>query len=260
MQKNKFSIAYVAGGSGLIGSKIALKLLNEYDKILILDIQKPNNEIINNSKKIFFIKINLGNVNNLEKNFLKIINDYGVPDVFINASYPINKNWKNCSFKKIKVNYLIENINLHLISYCWSSKIIADKMKSKDTSSIILLSSIYGILAQDPQLYVNSNLSENMVYPIIKGGIISHCKQLASMYASYGVRVNCISPGGLEGAIKGKLIKQNSNFKKKYLKKVPLKRFCNPNDIAEMCLFLSNSKSSYVTGQNLILDGGLSII
>ena len=133
-------------------------------------------------------------------------------------------------------------------------------MKLKSKSSIILLSSIYGILAQDPQLYINSNLSENMAYPIIKGGIISHCKQLASMYASHGVRVNCISPGGLEGPIKGKQTKQNIIFKQKYLNKVPLKRFCNPSDIAEMCLFLSKSKSSYITGQNLILDGGLSII
>ena len=97
-------------------------------------------------------------------------------------------------------------------------------------------------------------------YSSSKGALKSFTISSARELGPFGVRVNCISPGGLEGAIKGKLIKQNSNFKKKYLKKVPLKRFCNPNDIAEMCLFLSNSKSSYVTGQNLILDGGLSII
>ena len=99
-----------------------------------------------------------------------------------------------------------------------------------------------------------------MIYPIIKGGIISHCKQLASYYGSYNLRINCISPGGLEGKIKGKNNKQSKSFKKKYLNKVPLNRFCKPKDVAEMCVFLSTPQSSYITGQNLILDGGLSII
>jgi NAD(P)-dependent dehydrogenase (short-subunit alcohol dehydrogenase family) len=258
--KNNNSIAYVAGGSGLIGSEVVINLLNDYDKIVILDLNKPKKILINKNKKIYFTKIDLGKINYLEKNLLKIIKKFGIPDVFINASYPANKNWNKCSFKNIKVNFLIQNLNLHLISYCWSSKIIADKMKLKKESSIILLSSIYGILAQDPKLYVNSNLNENMVYPIIKGGIISHCKQLASIYARHGVRVNCISPGGLEGPIKGKKAKQSRIFRRKYLDKVPLNKFCKPKDIAEMCLFLSKSKSSYITGQNLILDGGLSII
>lgn len=258
--KNNNLIAFVAGGSGLIGSEIVINLLNDYDKIVILDLNRPKKILTNKNKKVYFTKIDLGKINYLEKNLIKIIKKFGTPDVFINASYPANKNWNKCSFKNIKVNFLIENLNLHLTSYCWSSKIIADKMKQKKESSIILLSSIYGILAQDPKLYVNSNLKENMVYPIIKGGIISHCKQLASIYAMHGVRVNCISPGGLEGTIKGKKTKQSKIFKRKYLDKVPLNKFCEPKDIAEMCLFLSKSKSSYITGQNLILDGGLSII
>jgi NAD(P)-dependent dehydrogenase (short-subunit alcohol dehydrogenase family) len=260
MSRDNTSIVYIAGGSGLIGSEIVLRLSNYFDKIIILDISKPKNFFLNKSKNILFTKIDLGKLITLETSLNKIIKKYGVPDIFINASYPVNKNWNKCNFKKIKINYFIQNLNLHLISYCWSSKIIADKMKLKKTSSIILLSSIYGILAQDPKLYSNSNLSENMVYPIIKGGIISHCKQLASMYAAYGVRVNCISPGGIEGSIKGKKVKQDRNFKKKYLEKVPLNRFCKPKDIAEMCLYLSKSNSSYITGQNLVLDGGLSII
>jgi NAD(P)-dependent dehydrogenase (short-subunit alcohol dehydrogenase family) len=260
MKKNNTSIAYIAGGSGLIGSEIVSKLVNNFDKILILDIKKPQNLFSNMSKKIFFSKIDLGKLSKLESNLTKIIQKYGIPDVFINASYPANKDWNKCSFKKIKLDYFIQNLNLHLVSYCWSSKIIADKMKSKKNSSIILLSSIYGFLAQDPKLYFNSNLTENMVYPVIKGGIVSHCKQLASMYATFGIRVNCISPGGIEGPIKGKAIKQNRNFKIKYLQKVPLNRFCKLEDIAEMCLFLSKSSSSYITGQNLVIDGGLSII
>ena len=133
---------------------------------------------------------------------------------------------------------------------------MAEKMKKRVLR--LFYYSIYGVIAQDPNLYKKTNLNENMVYPIIKGAIISHCRQLASIYGSYNLRINCISPGGIEGNIKGRKI-QNKLFKK-YLNKVPLNRFCKPEDIAEMCVFLSLSRSSYITGQNLVLDGGLSII
>jgi len=99
-----------------------------------------------------------------------------------------------------------------------------------------------------------------MIYPIIKGGVISHCRQMSSFYASYDLRVNCISPGGLEGKIKGIRDLQDKRFKKNYLNKVPLNRFCKTTDISEACLFLLDQKSSYITGQNIVIDGGLSII
>ena len=250
-------LVFILGGSGLIGSEIVNKMQSISDKTIILDIKKP--KIIDN-KKIEFIKFDCSRLKNIDKSLSEIINKKGIPDVFINASYPTTKDWIKCDFKRIKLNYLINNINIHLNSYCWSSKIMAEKMKKKKSSSIILLSSIYGVIAQDPNLYKKTNLNENMVYPIIKGAIISHCRQLASIYGSYNLRINCISPGGIKGDIKGKKNKQNKLFKKKYLNKVPLNRFCKPEDIAEMCVFLSLPRSSYITGQNLILDGGLSII
>ena len=103
-------------------------------------------------------------------------------------------------------------------------------------------------------------MSENFVYPIIKAGIISHTKQMGVYYAPYKININCISPGGIEGKIKGKKKLQESKFKKRYISRVPLRRFCNPSDIAEVCSFLSKDENSYITGQNIIVDGGFSLI
>lgn len=257
MRKKKGKIAYILGGSGLIGKEILKKISLYMSKVIILDIKKPNINSINNVK---FIRFDCSDYKNLDKRILKIIKENGIPKIFINTSYPVSKNWKNCDFKKIKFNYFQENLNLHLSSYCWISKVFADQMKKMKSSSIILISSIYGIIAQDPKLYKGTNLNENMVYPIIKAGIISHCRQLAVNYANYGIKVNSVSPGGIEGKIKGKNQVQSIKFKKKYLSKVPMARFCEPKDIAELCIFLTSEKNSYITGQNIIIDGGLTII
>ena len=156
------------------------------------------------------------------------------------------------------MSYFLENLNFHLGSYYWSSKIVADHMKkSKKGSSIIMISSIYSVVAQDPEVYKNTNLVDNQVYPIIKSGINAFTKQMSSFYGKYNIRLNSLSPGGLEGEIKGSKNIQNKVFKKNYLSKLSIKRFCKTSDISEACLFLSDStKSSYITGQNIIIDGG----
>ena len=70
-------------------------------------------------------------------------------------------------------------------------------------------------------MYKGTNMSENMIYSAIKGGIISHVKQMCSHYGKYGIRVNAICPGGIEGHVKGKKKKQSKRFLKSTLKELP---------------------------------------
>jgi NAD(P)-dependent dehydrogenase (short-subunit alcohol dehydrogenase family) len=130
-------------------------------------------------------------------------------------------------------------------------------MSKKKRGSIIMLSSIYSLVAQDAEMYAQTTLKDNQIYPIIKAGINAAAKQMASFYGSYDLRVNTISPGGIEGSVRGSKLKQDLIFKKKYLAKLFIKRFCKPQDVAQACLYLADDiKSSYLTGQNIVLDGG----
>ena len=103
-------------------------------------------------------------------------------------------------------------------------------------------------------------MHENMTYSVIKGGIINFTRQIASYYGKYNIRINSISPGGLKGHIAGSRKKQSKKFLKNYTNKVPLKRMCSPDDVASAILFMSSDASSYITGSNLIIDGGWSIV
>lgn len=243
------------GGNGKIGSEIAFKFLENDYQVVVVD--KVNTKFKKDINNFFFEKVDFKNLGNIEDKLKKILTKYGTPDTLINASYPTSKNWINCSFDKIKLNYFLENLNIHLGSYYWTSKIVADYMKKKKQGSIIMLSSIYSVVSQDPEMYKGTNLSDNQVYPIIKAGINAFAKQMSSFYGKYNIRLNSVCPGGLEGEIKGSKKKQNKKFKNSYLSKLSIKRFCQTSDISETCLFLSDiNKSSYITGQTIIVDGG----
>ena len=90
-------------------------------------------------------------------------------------------------------------------------------------------------------------------YSAIKGGIINFTRYLASYYGKYNIRVNCVSPGGVYD-------KQNKLFIKQYKDRTPLGRMADKEDIIGGALYMASDASKYVTGHNLIIDGGWSII
>ena len=146
-------------------------------------------------------------------------------------------------------------------SSAWSSLKMAQVMKkNKIKGSIVLINSIYGLLGQDKNLYKNTNLKPNPVYSLIKSGLISYSKNLASYYGEYGIRVNTIISGGVEGRIAGSKNYQNKKFIKNYSNKTLLKRMGKTQDISSAVLFLCSNESSYITGTDLYVDGGWSAI
>ena len=103
-------------------------------------------------------------------------------------------------------------------------------------------------------------MKENMPYSMIKGGLVNLARQLASYYGRYGIRVNNICSGGISGHVAGKSNFQNKQFIKNYENKVPLKRLGDPGEVANIITFIASEASSYITGSNVLVDGGWTII
>lgn len=244
-------------GAGQIGAKV-LDYINEFDtEVLIIDIDKPGNIKEDNQ----FEHFDCTKLDKIASTFENVILEFGVPDLFINASYPKNSNWANCDFDNQNSLDTIENINFHLGSYTVLSKIICEKMKSADVSgSVVLLNSIYGIVAQNEELYAEEKINMSVPYPVIKSGIGGLTRQLSSYYGKYGIRINSICSGGIKGKVSGSEADMDNSFAEKYLKKVPLRRMATTDDIANMVCFLGSDASSYITGQNIPVDGGYSVI
>jgi NAD(P)-dependent dehydrogenase (short-subunit alcohol dehydrogenase family) len=141
---------------------------------------------------------------------------------------------------------------------------VGSVMEVQRSGSIILLSSIYGIVGNDQRIYEGANLPElyagmssgkqriysHAVYPAAKGAVISLTRYLAAYWGAQSIRVNCISPGGL--AHPG----ENDEFVKRYSQRVPLGRKAGLDEVNGAVVFLASDEASYITGHNLVVDGG----
>ena len=247
---------YILGGFGLIGSKVVINTLSVGAEVIVLDVKKKKIQ-----KDVKYEKFDCSKLKILEKNFNRIVKKLGCPDVFINCSYPRTSDWSQCSFNKITLKRMVKNVEIHMNSYAWLAKIVAEKMiKNKIKGSIINLTSIYGLLGQDLSIYEKTSMKENMPFSMIKGGLVNLNRQMASYYGRFGVRVNGICPGGLTGHVAGKSKLQEKQFIRNYEKKVPLKRLGNPEEVANVITFISSDAASYITGSNILVDGGWTII
>ena len=253
-------LSYVIGSEGLIGEKIVECFLSAGSNVICLDkkIKKNKKTQDLNCKYSYF---DVSNSKTLEKNYKNVLKKYGAPDVYINCSYPYTADYPDNNFDDITYKSFSKNIEIHLNTYSWLAKLTAEHMKKNSIKgSLIQLGSIYGSLGQDLNIYENTNMRENMSYSVIKGGIINLTKQIASYYGKYNIRINTLSPGGLKGPVAGASRKQEKQFIKNYSKKTPMARLGNSDEIATSALFLASEASSYITGTNLIVDGGWSSI
>lgn len=253
--KNKKAI--VVGSSGLIGSKIVEGLLSQGAAVLGVDLKKKKLE----SKNFLFQKLDFSKLNKIEKELEKSYKKFGIPQIFINASWPRTKYWTKLNFADASAKEIQENINIHLNSYILSSKIIAEKMrKEKIKGTIILLGSIYGLVGQNMSLYKGTKIKENFIYSAIKGGIINYTRQMASYYGKFNIRCNVICPGGIEGHVAGLASKQPTKLINAYKNLVPLSRMGKPHEVAAPVVFLSSEASSYINGATIMVDGGWTAI
>ena len=180
-----------------------------------------------------------------------IVNFYGKIDGLINNAYPRTKDWGS-KLEDTSYESWTKNVNMQMNSiFLLIKKIMPELIKTN--GSIVNIASIYGVVGNDFTIYEGTNINSPAAYSAIKGGLINFTRYLASYYGKHNVRINCISPGGIKD-------KQNPVFVKNYEHKVPLKRMGNPDDIAPAVSFLISDEAKYITGQNLIVDGGYTAI
>jgi NAD(P)-dependent dehydrogenase (short-subunit alcohol dehydrogenase family) len=252
-------VACVIGGVGLIGSEITSALSDAGATALILDVNEEKGtklaeKITNDGNHAEFIYFDVTDLERISENFKMVFKDNTSIDVFVNCSYPRTKDWGHSTFKEISLESFRKNIDLHMNSYVWSAREVAEIMsKQANGGSIVLLSSIYGILGQDLTVYEGTDMGENMSYAVIKGGITNFTRQMAAYYGQYNIRVNTLCPGGV-------FDNQDPTFVKNYSNKTPLKRMANLEEIASAALFLSTDAASYISGITLLVDGGYSNI
>jgi NAD(P)-dependent dehydrogenase (short-subunit alcohol dehydrogenase family) len=128
-------------------------------------------------------------------------------------------------------------------------KVFVSGMVEKGKGSIINISSIYGVVANDPTIYVGTDMKQPPDYTYVKGGMINFTRYIANYFGKQGVRANCICPGGY-------MAEQISPFYENYTERCPMGRLLDNEDIKGAVVYLASDASVYVTGTELMVDGG----
>jgi len=149
---------------------------------------------------------------------------------------------------------LLESLDINFAGIVMLTKALIPGMLGKNSGSIINIGSIQGVMG--PHFpYYEEGQSSPLGYTVEKWGLIGFTKWLAAYYGKYGIRVNCISPGGYDP----KLEKTRPAFFARYAEHTPLGRWPDRDDIKGPVVFLASEASRYVTGVNLLMDGGFTI-
>ena len=240
MNKLRNKIIVITGGNGLLGNNFISFLRNEGATTINLEKNILNDD--------FNYCCDITDENSV-KDVIKILIDrFGKIDGWVNNAYPRTEDWGN-KFEDIKYESWKKNVDLQLGSVFLCCKLVLEHMKKNNYGSIVNIASIYGVIGPEFSIYEGTSLTTPAAYSAIKGGVINFSRYLASYYGKYGLRINCVSPGGIYN-------NQNKKFVNNYIRNVPLKRMGIPSDISPAVSFLLSEDSSYVTGQNLIVDGG----
>ena len=252
-------VVVVTGGAGLIGKGFVKAVVENGGTAIIADIDEISGNKVKDeisaelaTDKIDFVKVDITSRESIQDMIGTIINKHKVIDSLVNNAYPRNRNYGN-KFEDVTYEDFCENLNLHLGGYFLMSQEISRVMVNQKRGVIVFMASIYGYMAPRFELYENAGFTSPVEYSAIKGALLSLTKYLASYLGKHDIRVNAISPGGVYD-------NQPESFVRQYSKKTIIgNRMAETDDLTGALIFLLSDTSKYVTGQNIVVDGGWSI-
>jgi NAD(P)-dependent dehydrogenase (short-subunit alcohol dehydrogenase family) len=247
-------VAVVIGGAGKIAYPMAESLAEAGALVYIGSSREQSfrpavDKMVDAGLNVRGITIDISSEISVDAALCKIRKESKVPDILINSgsTRPMIR------FMEDSAENWDKSMIVNARGLFVTCRAFGKAMAEQRSGSIINVSSIYGLVGPDINIYEGSGFETEPDYPFAKGGTIAFTKYLASYYARKGVRVNCIAPGGLFN-------NQPEPFLAKYTDRVPLGRMASQQDMKGVAVFLGSRASEYITGCVIPVDGGWTAI
>ncbi len=245
-------VAFVSGGSGLYGTPISRALAQAGATVIIASRNRERceeraQEFRTEGLDCESDQFDMGDAASIDALHARIVERHGGVDILVNNAVGRSPTYYDEATPEQWAE--ANRVNVTGIQLC--TRTFSQSMIQRGGGCIINISSIYGCVAPDFRIYEGLSFASPPDYAFHKGGLIQYTRYCATYFAAQGIRVNCISPGGY-------LAGQADVFQERYNNRIPLGRMATDADIAGPVVFLASDAARYITGINLMVDGGLT--
>jgi NAD(P)-dependent dehydrogenase (short-subunit alcohol dehydrogenase family) len=258
-------VAVVTGGTGILGRHFCAGLAESGAAVVVADLQDESaNTLAKELGDRYHIKAmgigcDVSMPESVKKMVDSVVLELGGIDILHNnaAGKSDDLDAFFAPFEEYSLDQWRKIMSVNIDGMFLTSQAVGKQMVAQGRGgSIIQTASIYGVMAPDHRIYEGSfyldrKINTPAVYTTSKAAVVGLTKHLATYWADKGIRVNTLTPGGTESG-------QNDEFKGRYANRVPMNRMAQAHEMVGALLYLASDASSYVTGQNIIVDGGLN--
>ena len=245
--------ALVTGATGYLGSAMASALAEAGASVVVssrrlADAQRAMEGLQRAKSQHHAIEMDHLDESSIDAGFRSAVGIAGKIDILVNNGHePLADDWRTVTGEQFTRQLS------NLTGYFLLSRAMRDHVVSRAAeASIVLIGSMYGVVGSYPQVYEGISTASPAAYHALKGGVVHLARHLAVYWAKDRVRVNCLSPGPFPQP------RVSSELVERIAQRSPLGRVGKPEELKGAIVFLASSASSYMTGQNLIIDGGWS--
>ena len=250
-------VSLITGGAGHIGSVMAEALAELGSSLVILDLDEGRCAAVAGMLRERYgidtlaCPTNLGDDEAVSRLRQRVEDRFGRLDVLVNVAALVGtsslQGWST-AFERQRLDVWRDALNINLTAPFVLAQAFALLLKTSGHGSIVNVSSIYGVVGPDWRLYEGTALGNAAAYSASKGGLLQLSRWLATTLAPE-IRVNSITPGGV-------FRDTPEPFLSRYVSRTPLKRMASEQDLKGAIAYLASDLSAYVTGHNLVVDGG----
>jgi len=256
----KDAVAIVTGGAGKLGSQMGGALAEAGAHVVVasrdLDKCRAKADALSAlGPEAMPVAVDVTDAESVRRMVQAVTERFGRIDILVNNAYSAQAK----AFEQMTAAEFESATRGALTSTFLCSQAVTPVMRSHHSGSIINIASIYGLVSPDHRIYGRSGLDNPCNYGPAKAGVIQFTRWLAAYLACDGIRVNAITPGGFYNPAFRERPDYEDVFVANYCHKTPLGRMGNETDLKGAVLFLASAASAYVTGHNLVVDGGWTI-
>ena len=251
-------VVVITGGAGLLGRSFCRTVLQNGARCLVADLDEERGTRAAadlggefGAQRAAYCRVDINDPTSVDALLDAAQQRFGRIDALVNNAYPRNRSYGR-KFEEVTREDFCDNVSLHLGGYFLASQKFIARFRIQGHGNIVNLASVYGFLAPRFGIYRGTAMTMPVEYAVIKAGVLQLTKYLARYLAGANIRVNAISPGGIDDG-------QPVAFRDAYRAFCLDKGMLDAEDVSGALLFLLSDMSRFVNGQNLVVDDGFSL-